>query len=142
MKLILVIILTLAAAVGLGLMSLDDPGYIVLTRDPYVVRLPLLMFVLFIVIGFLLLYLLFNFIAGIFRAPKNFGKWREQSNQNAAQKHTMQGFAGLVEGNWSNAEQALLKKLDHNTTPLFELSRRGVCCPATKSVTEEKSLFG
>ena len=119
MKLLLVIILTLVAAVGLGLMSLDDPGYVVLTRDPYVVRLPLLMFVLLLVVGFLLFYLLFNFIAGIFRAPKKYRKWREQSNQNAAQKHTMQGFAGLIEGNWSNAERSLLKKLDHNSTPLL-----------------------
>lgn len=119
MKLVLVIILTLAAAVGLSVLSLDDPGFVVLNWEPYVIRLPLLMLVVLIIVSFLLLYLLFNFIAGIFRAPKRYGKWREQSCQNAAQKHTMQGFAGLIEGNWSNAEQALLTKLEHNKAPLL-----------------------
>ena len=121
MKLFVTIILALAIAVGVALISMDDPGYVVLTRDPYVVRLPLLLFAVFLFLGFMLLYLLFNLIAGIFRAPKRFGKWREQSNENSAQKNTMLGYAGLIEGNWEKAEGALLTKLEHNKTPLMNL---------------------
>jgi HemY protein len=119
MKLVITIIIALAVAVGLALVSMNDPGYVVLSRDPYVVRLPLLMFVLLMFIGFVLLYLLFNFIAGLFRAPKRYGKWRDQSNENNAHKHTMLGYAGLIEGNWAKAETSLLKKLEHNKTPLM-----------------------
>lgn len=119
MKLIITIIIALAVAVGLAMLSMEDPGYVVLSRDPYIVRLPLLMFVLILFLGFAVLYMLFNFIVGVFRVPKRYGKWRDQSKENSAHKHTMLGYAGLIEGNWSKAEQALLKKLEHNKTPLM-----------------------
>ena len=119
MKLFITILLSLAAAVGLGLLAIEDPGYVVLSRDPYVIRMPLLLFVLIVFVAFMLMYLLFNFIAGLVRAPANYRKWRKQANERSAGKHSMQGFAGLVEGNWSKAESELLKKLDHNQTPLM-----------------------
>ncbi|WP_424946936.1 heme biosynthesis protein HemY [Candidatus Spongiihabitans sp.] len=119
MKLVVTIILALAVAVGLALAAMDDPGYVTLARDPYVVRLPLLLFVLLLALGFVALYLLFNFIAGLFRVPKRYRQWRTQSNENNAHKHTMAGYAGLIEGNWAKAEQALLKKLEYNKTPLM-----------------------
>ena len=119
MKLFITILLSLAAAVGLGLLAIEDPGYVVLSRDPYVIRMPLLLFVLIVFVAFMLMYLLFNFIAGLVRAPANYRKWRKQANERSAGKHSMQGFAGLVEGNWSKAEYELLKKLDHNQTPLM-----------------------
>ncbi len=119
MKLALTILIAFALAVGLALVSVDDPGYVVLAKDPYVVRLPLLMFALLLFLGFVFLYLLFNAIAGVFRAPKRYGQWRNQHNENNAHKYTMSGYAGLIEGDWSKAEQALLKKLEYNKTPLM-----------------------
>ena len=119
MKLIVTIVVSLVIAVGLALMSMEDPGYVVISRDPYVVRMPLLLFALGIFLAFTVLYLLFNFIAGLFRAPGNYRKWRKHSNENSAHKHTMQGYAGLIEGNWASAESSLLKKLDHNQNPLM-----------------------
>ena len=119
MKIVITIIIALAVAVGLALAAMDDPGYVVFSKEPYVVRLPLLLFVLLLALGFVLLYLLFNFIVGLFRAPKRYRQWQNQSNENNAHKHTMAGYAGLIEGNWAKAEQALLKKLEHNKTPLM-----------------------
>lgn len=119
MKLFVTIIIVLAIAVGLGVLSMDDPGYVVLTREPYVVRLPLLLLVGIIFLTFVLLYLLLNFIAGLFRAPERYRKWRIHSNENSAQQHTVQGYARLIEGNWAEAESSLLKKLDYNKTPLM-----------------------
>ncbi len=119
MKLFFTILVTIAIAVGLAMVSMEDPGYVVFSREPYVVRLPLLMLVLIVFVLFVALYLLFNFIAGIFRAPRRFETWQNQSRENSAHKHTMLGYAGLIEGNWARAEQALLKQLDHNKTPLM-----------------------
>lgn len=119
MKLIATIVITFAIAVGLALVSMDDPGYIVLSRDPYIVRMPLLMFVLLLFVGFVLLYLLINLIVGVFRAPKKIGQWKSSSSENSAHKHTMLGYAGLIEGNWSKAEQSLLKNIQYNKTPLM-----------------------
>lgn len=119
MRLFITIIIALIVSVGLGVLAVDDPGYVVLTRDPYVVRLPLLLFIGILFLTFVLLYLLFNFIATVFRAPAMYRKWRTRNQENSAQQHTMQGYAYLIEGNWPKAESALLNKLEFNKTPLM-----------------------
>jgi len=118
-KLFVCIIIALIVSVGLGVLAVDDPGYVVLTRDPYVIRLPLLLFIGIIFLTFVVLYLLLNFLSGLFRAPDKYRKWRIQNHKNSAQKHTMEGYAYLIEGNWSKAETALLNKLEYNKTPLM-----------------------
>ena len=119
MKLFLTILATLAAAVGLAMLAIEDPGYVVVARDPYTVRMPLLLFVMLVLVGFVLLYLLINFLVGLVRAPKRYRAWREHSQETSAQKLTMQGYAGLIEGDWGKAEAALLKKLEYNRAPLL-----------------------
>ncbi|MGI9311776.1 MAG: heme biosynthesis protein HemY [bacterium] len=119
MKLVLTIILTLGAAVGFALLALDDPGYVVLARAPYTVRLPLALFALAATAAFAVLYLLFNFIAGVLRAPKRMRAWAKRAKQASAQRHTMRGYAGLIEGDWRSAERQLLVHLPHNQMPLL-----------------------
>ena len=119
MRLVITILITLTLAVSVALMSANDPGYVVFSKDPYVVRLPLLLFGLLLFIGFALLYLLFNAISSTFRLPKRYAQWRNQHNENNSHRHTMMGYAGLIEGNWVKAERALLKKLEYNKTPLM-----------------------
>lgn len=119
MKLVVTLIITLGAAVGFVLIAMEDPGYVVLARAPYTVRLPLALFVLAALVLFAGLYLLFNFIAAVLRAPKRMRKWRQRSNEARAQAHTMHGYAGLIEGDWSKAEKKLLTHLPHNRSPLL-----------------------
>ncbi len=119
MRLFITIIVALIVSVGLGVLAVDDPGYVVLTRDPYVVRLPLLLFIGILFLTFVLLYLLFNFIASLLRAPEKYRKWKIRSQEKRAQQRTMQGYAYLIEGNWAKAETALLNKLEFNRTPLM-----------------------
>ena len=119
MKLVVTIIITLGAAVGFVLLAVEDPGYVVLARAPYTVRLPLALFVLAALVLFAGLYLLFNFIAAVLRAPKRMRKWRQRRNEASAQTHTMQGYARLIEGDWSKAEKKLLTHLPHNRSPLL-----------------------
>lgn len=119
MKHLLAIVITLGVAVGFVLLALEDPGYVMLTRAPYTVRLPLALFVLLGLLSVATLYLLVGCIGAIRGVPKKVREWHKQRTQNRAQIHTMQGYVGLIEGNWSQAEQALLRKLQHNHTPLL-----------------------
>ena len=119
MKLIITLIITLGLAIGLALIAMESPGYVVLARAPYTVRLPLALFVLALIVTFIALYLLFNFIAAVFRAPRRVREWRRRANQTRAQIQTMQGYAGLIEGDWSKAEKKLLNLLPHNQAPLL-----------------------
>jgi len=122
-KLVISIILAIGVAIALAMYAQQDPGFVVLSREwggePYTIRLPLALFALFLLVAFVILYLLFNFIVSLFRAPKNIGKWRKGKKEVSAQQHTMRGFAGLIEGNWSHAEGQLLSKLDHNKASLM-----------------------
>ena len=119
MRLVIFILIALAGALALSMYATHDPGYVVLSHDPYTVRLPMALFVLFLLIGFAILYLFFNFLVSLFRAPKKVKKWRKGKQELSAQQQTMKGFAGLIEGNWADAEGALLSKLDHNNASLM-----------------------
>ena len=119
MKLVISIIIALGVAIGLAMYATEDPGYVVLSRDPYTIRMPLALFALFLIVLFAALYLLFNFIVGLFRTPKRIGKWRKGKQELGAQQVTMKGFASLIEGNWNEAEGHLLSRLDHNNASLM-----------------------
>lgn len=119
MKIVIAVLIALAGAIALAMYASQDPGYVVLSHEPYTVRLPLALFILFALIGFAVFYLLINFIVGLIRTPKKVGKWRTGRKEVSAQQHTMRGFAGLIEGNWEGAENQLLSKVEHNKASLM-----------------------
>ena len=119
MKFLIILLLTLAVAVGFVLVAMEDPGYVVLARAPYTVRLPLALFVLGLALAFAVLYLLFGVIGALLRAPRTAREWREKRSRARAQLHTMQGYAGLIEGDWARAEKKLLTHLPHTQSPLL-----------------------
>ena len=119
MKLLVAIILALGLAIGLGMYAMEDPGYVILSREPYTVRMPMALLVLLLLVLFALLYLVLNFIVGLVRAPKRFRQWRTGKRELGAQQVTMKGFANLIEGDWREAEGNLLSSLEHNQTSLM-----------------------
>lgn len=119
MKLAILCLVVLTASVGLGLLALEDPGYVVLFRDPYEIRMPLLVLVLILFLAFIVLYLFLNLLMSIIRAPKKIGKLKRQMDEDAAHKACMQGFTGLIEGHWDQAEGRLLKKVENSRMPLI-----------------------
>ncbi|MDD9821957.1 MAG: tetratricopeptide repeat protein, partial [Gammaproteobacteria bacterium] len=118
-KLVITTLITLGAAVGFVLLAVQDPGYVVVARAPHVVRMPLAFFALATVALFAALYLSLNFIAGAVRAPGRWRAWRERRGRARAQAHTAQGYAGLIEGDWAEAERQLLSKMQYNQSPLL-----------------------
>lgn len=119
MKLVITTLVTLGAAVGFVLLAVQDPGYVVVARAPHVVRMPLAFFVLAALAAFAVLYLLFNFIAAAARAPGRLREWRERRGRARAHAHTAHGYAGLIEGDWAEAERQLLSKMEYNQSPLL-----------------------
>jgi len=122
-KLLILVIIALAGAIALGMYALEDPGYVVFSvpfgGQDYNVSMPFALFVLFLLITFAALYLFFNFLAGVFRAPAKLAKWRKERKETSAQQHTMKGFAGLIEGDWEGAEGNLMARIDHNNASLM-----------------------
>ncbi|MYB35749.1 MAG: hypothetical protein F4X92_11680, partial [Gammaproteobacteria bacterium] len=81
MKLVILCLVVLIVSVGLGLLALEDPGYVVLFRDPYEIRMPLLVLVLVLVLAFIVLHLFLNLLMSIIRAAKKIGKLKRQMNE-------------------------------------------------------------
>ncbi len=119
MKLLIVSVIALVAATTLGLVFLDDPGLMVLSYGQNSWELPLVLAVLLIFAAFAILYLLFNFLFGLFRAPKKVKQWNQQRQNKNAQTDTLRGYARLIEGNWAQGEKDLLKRLGHCNTPML-----------------------
>ena len=119
MKMLIVIILALAAATTIGLVSLDNPGLMVVSYGAHSLEMPLVLALLFIAAAFAILYLVFNFLFGVFRAPKKAKAWNQQRQNKNAQNDTLRGYARLIEGDWVQGEKDLIKRLGHCKTPML-----------------------
>ncbi len=119
MKVLIVIILSLAAATAIGLISLDDPGMMLVSYGSDSWELPLVLALLIIAAIFAILYLAFNFLFGLLRAPKKARVWNEQRQNKNAQNDTLRGYARLIEGDWARGEKDLVKRLGHCKTPML-----------------------
>lgn len=119
MKIITIIVIALGLAIGFTLLAMEDPGYVVLARSPYALRLPLALFVLLVAAGFAFLYLAINFIGAVFSAPSNWRKWQKRVKTKRAQLNTVEGYASLISGDWTQAERKLLAQLPYNNSPLL-----------------------
>ena len=119
MKLIILCLIVLIVSVGLGILALEDPGYIVMFRDPYEIRMPLLVLVLIVFLAFIIFYLALNFIVKIIRAPREIGRLKRKMDEDAAYKACMQGFTGLIEGRWDQAEDRLVQRVGSSRIPLM-----------------------
>ena len=119
MKMLIVIILSLAAAATIGLVSLDDPGLMLVSYGSDSWELPLVLALLITAVVFAILYLVFNFLFGVLRAPKKARAWNEQRQNKNAQNDTLRGYARLIEGDWAQGEKDLIKRLGHCKTPML-----------------------
>ncbi len=119
MKILIIVIVVLVFGVWFGHVSLNDPGLITIAREPYLIELPLALFVLGSIAAFAVLYLLCSYLFSIFRAPKKARQWNKERQSKNAQNDTLRGYARLIEGDWDGGEKDLTKRLDHCKTPLL-----------------------
>lgn len=117
MKILLIVIAVLVIGIWFGHASLNDPGLITIAREPYLIEMPLALFVLGAVAAFAVLYLLASYLFSIFRAPKKVAQWNKERQSKNAQNDTLRGYARLIEGDWDAGEKDLTKRLDHCKTP-------------------------
>ncbi len=119
MKMLILVILSLAAATTIGLVSLDNPGIMLVSYGSHSWEMPLALGLLIIAVVFAILYLLFNFLFGLMRAPKKARAWNQQRQNKNAQKDTLRGYARLIEGDWVQGEKDLTKRLGNCKTPML-----------------------
>ena len=111
------ILIALALAAGFVAMVTEDPGYVLITIQPWSVELSLALFLLLILVLFLVLYYVVRALAKIWRSPRAVNRWRAGRTQDKARQLQTRGIMQVIEGDWEQAERHLLSYISATDTP-------------------------
>jgi len=119
MKQLVVGIVVLVTAVVLTWYVVEDPGYVVLARDPWRVEIALSLFVLLFLCLLVGLYIFLRFLSRLWQSPKILKRWRRQKQFRNAQRSMINGSLRLIEGDWKKAEKQLVDSLHDSSNPVL-----------------------
>ncbi len=136
MKILSFIILTLFVAAALALLALDNPGYVLIAREPWSIEMTLVVFVALLLLAVLGLYLLWHLLVRIWKTPGEVSQWRQRRKARRAHAALVSGLVHLAEGSWAKAEKQLLSGLHDGETPL--LNYLAAACAAQEQGKSEK----
>ncbi len=117
MKLLALILTLLFVSVALTLLAIENPGYVLIVREPWSLEMPLTLFLLLLVVGVALLYFLWHLILRLYHIPRDVGQWRARRRIQGAHQGLLEGLLNLAEANWAQAEKRLLGDLRHSESP-------------------------
>lgn len=109
MKGLITLLLVLVAAVTFALLSVEDPGFVVIGRSHWSIETSLSTFALVLILGGLVIYHLISGIIGLWYWRSRLLHRRVQQQQSNAQDALVRGTLTLIQGQWQEAEQILLK---------------------------------
>lgn len=119
MKLLFAVLVTLLAAVLLALLLLRDPGYVLIAYDVWTVETSLSFFVVAVLLGYVVLYLLSRAVRGLWRMPGRVRSWRRRQRRERARVAFDRGMLALSEGHWRQAERRLLRQVRGSDIPML-----------------------
>jgi HemY protein len=125
----------LIAILATGL-AIENPGYVLIARAPWSVEMPLTLFLPLMLVAFALLLALLYLVVRLLRIPRDVTRWRARRAQREGRATLIRGLTNLAEGNWSEAEAALLTAQRHSDAPL--LAYLGAACAAQGQGQTEK----
>jgi len=119
MKFLVKVLIVSIVTVLLALFALDDTGYVLISRTPWVVELSLTMFVILLALTFLVLYFVIRFTVRSWTLSSRVHDWRLQRSHIRARKSLNKGLLELAQRNWKKAEKILLKNVNESESPLL-----------------------
>lgn len=119
MKLLSYLLISLVAAVAVGLLLSHDPGYVLIGYAAWTLETTVSLLAFALLAGFLALYLLLRFLVGLRRAPQRLRHWEQRRKALRARNALNRGLIELAEGDWTGAEKRLLKHAADSDTPLL-----------------------
>ncbi|RKZ77770.1 MAG: hypothetical protein DRR19_27455, partial [Candidatus Parabeggiatoa sp. nov. 1] len=100
---ITLLFIILATAVAFVLLSLKDPGFIVIGRGAWTLETSLSVFILALILAWLVVVILIRLLRILWRLPL-----RLFYNQQKADESLVRGMLALIQEQWRNAEQTFL----------------------------------
>jgi len=117
MKLLIYVLIALAAGVGIALFAKDDPGYVVLSIQDYTIETSVAVLLVVAAICFAILYVIFRLLGVARKAPKKISRWSHDRKHNKANQCMIRGMVALNSGQWEMAEQLLLSHVSDCDKP-------------------------
>jgi len=112
-------LLLLFAAASATLVAFRNPGYVLITREPYVLETSLAVFLLIVAVVFTVLYFCVRLLVRIARAPHSLARWRQTRRTRKAREAFLGGLTHLLEGEWLKAEKELVACLHATDSPFL-----------------------
>lgn len=119
MRTLFVILLLLFVAASATLVAFKNPGYVLITREPYVLETSLAVFLLIAAVVFTALYFSVRLLVRIVRVPHSLTRWRQTRRTRKARDAFLNGLTHLLEGEWLKAEKELVASLHAADSPLL-----------------------
>jgi len=119
MKTLFGVLLLLFVAASVTLMVYKNPGYVLITREPYVLETSLAVFLLIAAAFFAILYFCVRLLVRIVRAPHSLTRWRQTRRTRKAREAFLNGLTQLFAGEWLKAEKQLVASLHATDSPFL-----------------------
>lgn len=118
MRLLIIILLALLTAIGLGTILSRDTGLMIFSYAGYNVQMSLSFFVLSALLLFFIVYTIVRGLGGLLRLPKNINRWAMHRRLRRSEKYLSQGILAMMEGDWRAAEDAFQRGATDSRLPL------------------------
>lgn len=106
MKTMLALVLVLFAAVGIAVLMLEDPGYVLITVGQWTIETSVVVLATLGLVGFAVSYLVVRYTFRLLRLPRDLRRARTRRRAGKAQNLLGRGLALAAEGRWDGAESA------------------------------------
>jgi HemY protein len=101
------------------LLSLNDPGYVIIGMEHWYIEKSLVDFIAGLAICFFVLYLLFRLLGWLYRIPGQLKRRGINIKFNRSQEALIAGLVDTAEGNFEQAENVLIKYAPQSGAPVL-----------------------
>lgn len=132
MRLFFLILLVLGVAVGVGLATRFDVGYVLVAAPPWRLEMSLPLALASLLLLFLAAYLLVRLLRRALLLPADMRQWRAKRRKEQADEELTRAIAALLSGQPAHARKLADKALGRQPSPLASL----VACHAALAVDD------
>ncbi|PIQ43576.1 MAG: hypothetical protein COV52_07895 [Gammaproteobacteria bacterium CG11_big_fil_rev_8_21_14_0_20_46_22] len=118
MKRVVIYAVILVLAIIAGLYLSRDPGYVMFAYGDWSMETSIWFFIIAIAIIIILLWMIARFVFGVLGTPGSIRRWHKDHRSKKAHSLTSDGVLALHEGDWSAAENLLIKGVKSSAIPV------------------------
>jgi len=119
MRLLFGTLLLLFVAASTALIAMRDPGYVLITREPWALETSLAMFLPMVAAVFVVFYYGLRLVSRLWHSPRDLKRWRQARRTRRARDAFLEGLVDLAAGEWYTAEKSLLAGMRAADSPFL-----------------------